>query len=142
MTETRLDLLLSWRLSRAAAYAHKILAQELREAGSSGYEYRVLASLAAASGRTQTSIGQEVGLDRRDVSDTVRALEDRGLVRRARDEHDKRAVTVELTETGNAEWERLDAVMEQVQAQVGSRLGPDRTRQLSALLADLVPPVD
>ena len=56
------------------------------------------------------------------VSNTVNQLEQRELVRRVRSEQDRRAVTVELTEFGRAELERV---------------GAERTRSLAQMLGTL-----
>ncbi|MBD8078679.1 MarR family winged helix-turn-helix transcriptional regulator [Cellulosimicrobium arenosum] len=132
-----LDHLPSWLLSRAAARSHRVLQRHLRAAGSTGYEYRVVAALAAHGVQSQADVGRAVALDRRDVTHTVRALEERGLVQRAQDATDARLVRVGLTPAGRQEWTRLEQVMQDVQDELLAPLDPAEARVLTELVGRL-----
>ena len=67
------------------------------------------------------------------VSNTVNQLEQRELVRRVRSEQDRRAVTVELTEFGRAELERVGAERTRSLAQMLDTLDDAALQQLDTL---------
>ncbi len=124
----------TWILSSAAARSHTALHKRLAEAGTTGYEYRCLLVLAASDLLSQTELGAETALDPRDVTHTIRALEDRGLVSRERDPSHGRRVLVSLTTRGRRTAGRLVAVMADVQDNVFGRLSPKERSTLLKLL--------
>ena len=81
----QLTSLLTWVLASAANRSHQIVHARLAEAGVTGYEYRCVSALAAVEQLSQTELGAAAALDPRDVTLTVRALEGRGIVSRAKD---------------------------------------------------------
>ena len=137
VTSNPLAGLPSWALSRAAARAHRIVQERLTAAGFSGYEYRVLAALTERNRRSQTDIGKAALLDGRDVTHTVRALQDRGLVSRSTDSRDTRVALVELTAEGRRSWSRLVPVMEDAQRALLAPLSPPDAEQFARLLFQL-----
>ena len=138
MTHTpRLQKLATWQLSQASARAHRVLREHLGGEGVSGYDYRVLAALDDLGRLTQTDLGRAAGLDRRDVTHTVRGLEYRQLVDRQTDQGDSRRVVVELRKAGRVLLARLDVVMEEVQSEVLAPLTADQRETLFKLLRRL-----
>lgn len=127
----RLANLPTWQISQASARAHKLLHERLAEAGSSGYEYRILAVLGDLGLASQADLGRAAALDRRDVTHTVRGLEARKLVSRSADPSDARQTLVELTNVGNSLLQRLDRVVDEVQNDV---LAPLTTTEGHTLL--------
>lgn len=81
-------------------------------------------------------IAEELRLATHAVSPIIDRLEEAGLVRRAADEHDARAVQVEVTKQGS----RLEASAAKVQDEVRCRtdLDPSSVARLRADLHDLV----
>lgn len=124
----------TWLLSSAAARAHQILHQRLMQAGFTGYEYRCLSALAAVEHLSQTDLGAAAALDPRDVTHTVRALEDRRLVSRTKDPGHGRRQLVALTAQGTAVVERLAGVMADVQSAVFGQLSSTERSTLLELL--------
>lgn len=123
----------TWVLSSASGRAHQILQARLSDAGVTGYEYRCLAAL--AEGRmSQSQLGVAAALDARDVTHTVRALESRGLLDRAKDPDHGRRMLVSLTDAGRATSRTLTTVMDDVQAEVFGDLSADDRATLFALL--------
>jgi DNA-binding MarR family transcriptional regulator len=132
-----LDELPSWLLSRSAARAHQLLSQGLGAGGSTGYEFRVMAAVSALGETSQAEIGRRVALDRRDVTDTVRRLEARGLITRRPDPKNARVMLAQLTPHGRSEFGRLVEVMEGIQNEVVAPLSDDEAKQLVALLSKI-----
>jgi len=124
----------TWVLSQAAARSHQVLHRHLGDAGFSGFEYRVLAALDDAGCLHQAELGRAAGLDRHDVTHTVRALEDRGLVTRSSDPAHGRRVLVALSPAGAAAAASLRTVMEGIQAKVFGTLSVAQHRELLGLL--------
>ncbi len=124
----------TWILSSAATRSHQTLHQHLAQAGVDGYEYRCLTALASEGQLSQAELGNAAVLDPRDVTHTVRALEDRGLVSRERDPSHGRRVLVSLTAAGSRTAGRLARVMADVQDEVFGRLSPEERSTLLKLL--------
>lgn len=124
----------TWLLSSAAVRSHQILHKKLARAGFTGYEYRCLSALAAAEHVSQTDLGAAAALDPRDVTHTVRALEDRGLVTRTKDPGHGRRRLVALTDRGTDAAERLAGVMADIQRAVFGRLTTTERATLLELL--------
>ena len=76
--------------------------EECKSSNLTPVQYGILTVLKVLPDLDQTSLGQEVGLDRSTTADVVRRLEERGLVERRADETDKRARRVRLTKEGRA----------------------------------------
>ncbi|MEV6991936.1 MarR family transcriptional regulator [Streptomyces sp. NPDC093228] len=94
--ESRLGYLLKHtqlRLTRASAEA-------LAPVGIDGHELAVLVVLAGAEPLSQIEVAARLGVDRTTMVVLIDTLEERGLVRRRRSEHDRRKNIVELTEDG------------------------------------------
>jgi DNA-binding MarR family transcriptional regulator len=132
-----LDGLTTWLLSRSAARAHRLLSQGLEAEGYTGYEFRVIAAISAMGVMSQAEIGRGVALDRRDVTDTVRQLEQRELIVRRSDPKNGRALLVELTARGRNESDRLKVVMNTIQRQVLAPLSESEAKQLVTLLGKM-----
>ena len=124
-------------LTRAAAHAQHVLQRSLAEAGSSPFEYRVLAVLAGIDHRTQADLGRAAGLDRSDVTATVRTLDGKGLVTRRPDPEHARRVLVALSPAGVAAYSDLAIVVHEAQAEVFAALGRPERDELVALLRRL-----
>lgn len=124
----------TWILSSAATRAHQAVQEYLARVGVNGYEYRCLASLAAVKQLSQTELGEAANLDPRDVTHTVRDLEDRGLVSRESDPNHGRRILVSLTSEGRKVTGRLATVMTEVQDRVFGGLSPLEQSTLLGLL--------
>ncbi|GAA2462781.1 MarR family winged helix-turn-helix transcriptional regulator [Agromyces soli] len=130
----------TWVLSSAATRSHQVLHAALARAGVNGYEYRCLSVLAAAEQLSQTELGAAAALDARDVTHTVRALEDRGLVSRERDPGHGRRQLVSLSDEGRRAAERSADVIAEVQEAVFGGLTTQERSTLLALLERLARP--
>lgn len=104
-----------WRHAADAAY---------RDAGISPLQFNVLIgiqALAKTDGATkQVHVARFVGVDVMTLSKNVRALEERGLLRRVDDPQDARARVVSLTREGNAVVKQLEKSLAKVDKMIFS----------------------
>jgi DNA-binding MarR family transcriptional regulator len=133
----RLAKLPTWQLSQVSARAHRVLHDRLTQLESSGYDYRILAAAGDLGLASQADLGRAAGLDRRDVTHTVRGLQARELVGRGPDPGDARQTLVELTVAGRSMLARLDLVLAEVQREVFAALTVEQRRTLLDLLQRL-----
>ncbi|MCY1227124.1 Transcriptional regulator SlyA [compost metagenome] len=101
-------------------------------------QYAILTVLSVLPGLDQTSLGQEVGLDRTTTMDVVRRLEDRGLVERRENPADRRTRHVHLTREGKSVVTSLRADMARAQERMLAPLKPAQREVFMELLATLV----
>ena len=107
-----------------------------------GYDFRLLAALEQYGPSSQADLGRHTGIDRSDVVGTVNDLVDHGWAQRRPDPVDRRRNVVSITKRGVAALERLDVVLDDVQAQMLAPLTPNERTALVRLLAKLVPSND
>lgn len=134
-----LDALPTWLLAQAAARSHRVLHEGLARAGIGGYEYRVLIALSDLGESSQVALGRAAALDRRDVTHTVRALEERGLLSRRPSPGDARVTLVALTKPGRRAVRDVQKEIARVQEDVLAPLGRKQRRRLLELLPLLAP---
>lgn len=112
--------------------------EECKSSNLTPVQYGILTVLKVLPDLDQTSLGQEVGLDRSTTADVVRRLEERGLVERRPDETDKRARRVRLTKEGRAVVVSLRADMARAQERMLAPLRPAQQKTFMSLLSTLV----
>lgn len=89
-----------------------------------GPQLSIMARLVQDGPSRVSKLAEAEGVRMPTASNTVNQLEKRGLVRRTRDESDRRGVSVELTEKGQKEL---------------TRVGDERTNYLADMIATLPP---
>ena len=95
-------------LLRAEAAVLRRLAAELEREGVSAAGFSVLVVLTTAGGTLELrTLRRRLGLTKANATEVTATLEARGLVRRARLAHDRRASSVQLTADGADLVERL-----------------------------------
>ena len=127
----------TWLLSRAQARAQTLLADAFAAEGVRGYHFRLLAALDQYGPSSQADLGRHTVVDRSDVVATVNDLVDRGFAMRKPDPDDRRRNVISITKRGAAALERLDAVLDGVQAAMLAPLTPNERATLARLLAKL-----
>lgn len=101
-------------------------------------QYAILTVLSVMPGLDQTSLGQEVGLDRTTTADVVRRLEERGLLERRENPADRRTRHVFLTKEGKSVVVSLRADMARAQERMLAPLKPAQRETFMTLLSTLV----
>ncbi|KUJ38769.1 MarR family transcriptional regulator [Streptomyces sp. NRRL F-5122] len=99
-TPTPLESRLGYLLKHAQLRLTRASAEALAPVGIDGHELAVLVVLAGAEPLSQIEVAARLGVDRTTMVVLIDTLEERGLVRRRRSEHDRRKNIVELTEDG------------------------------------------
>jgi DNA-binding MarR family transcriptional regulator len=127
----------TWLLSRANARSQGLLGDAFGAEGFRGYHFRLLAALDQYGPTSQADLARHTGVDRSDVVAALDELVARHLARREPDSVDRRRNVVTITKRGAAALDRLDAVLDEVQAAVLAPLTPNERDALVRLLAKL-----
>jgi DNA-binding MarR family transcriptional regulator len=110
----------------------------LKPFGLTHVQFVLLAALTWADGGTplsQKGLAERAATDPMMTSQVLRALEDRGLVRREPDPNDRRARAIAVTPTGVALVNQAVVAVEDTDAAFFAALGTDRAQFTAALLA-------
>src|SRR5689334_21519295 len=105
--------------------------------GLSAFHYAVLALLEEDPRETQAQIADALGYDRSLIVRLLDELEERELVIRKRDPHDRRRHVVKLTPAGREKLGELRAVMARMEEEVLAPLSADQRQELYAILSEL-----
>ena len=125
------------RLSRTAHAVSQAFERAMAEAGGSASAWQVLLLVRSEQWGTQSKLAEAMGVSGATVTHHLNALEAQGLVRRWRDDANRRVQRVELTDEGAALFERLRAVAVTHDARLRSKLSEEETAQLAELLDKL-----
>jgi DNA-binding MarR family transcriptional regulator len=110
----------------------------VEEAGYELYDYSVLAILAEGDRETQSAIADALGLDPSRLVALLDSLEQRGLVLRQRDPHDRRRYVISITADGKRVHSLLRKLIREVEAEFFAPLDPESRRIFHELLMQLV----
>lgn len=101
-------------------------------------QYGLMTAVHAMPGMDQTSLGQEIGLDRTTTADVVRRLEERGILERSPNPQDRRTRHVDLTDTGRHLVTSLHGAMAKAQQRLLEPLRPAEREMLMDMMRRLV----
>jgi MarR family transcriptional regulator, lower aerobic nicotinate degradation pathway regulator len=107
------------------------------QAGFELYDYSLLAVLAEGVRETQATIADTLTLDPSRLVALLDSLEERGLVVRQRDPHDRRRHVVSITPAGKRELSRLRAIVRRLEDEFFAPLDPESRTTFHALLLQL-----
>lgn len=124
---------------RTAELLERGLAEALRTVDVTPTQHYALRILRAAGSRGMASgdVGDQMLTRDPDVTRLLDRMERRGWVRREREPGDRRVVRAWLTDAGRALVDSLDAEVAEVHARQVGQLGPQRLKELLALLTQL-----
>lgn len=125
-----IDRAVAYRIRRIARLLRVELAKALEPHGLSQEQYFILYRLHECDGRSQRELADPTLDDRANITRIVAGLQKRGLVRRERDDEDRRVQRVFLTDQGRTAFSELRPL-----------IASERTR-LFADLADDLPALD
>ncbi|MEV6470034.1 MarR family transcriptional regulator [Kitasatospora sp. NPDC051702] len=124
----------SYLLSRIGRTARARLAERLAGRGLRLWDMAVLAALADFGPQAQRDLVRRLGVDPSDLAKVADQLAAAGYVERARDQTDRRRVTVSVTGAGRELLAELDAEARAVQGEVLAPLDEAERRALHGLL--------
>jgi len=101
-------------------------------------QYGLLTALSARPGIDQVTLAAELGIDRTNVADVLARLAERGLVRRAVSNRDRRVKLAYLTREGGKLTEKMHDAMHRAQERLVAPLSPTERRQFMSMLTRLV----
>jgi MarR family transcriptional regulator for hemolysin len=122
------------QLARSARVIGAAFDRALTEAGGSAPIWQVLLLVRSGQSSTQAAMAKTMGITSATLTHHLSAMERQGLVRRWREEANRRVQQVELTPEGLALFERLREVALRHDAKLRSRLSEAEVAELADLL--------
>jgi len=130
-----LDQFLPYRLSYTAGLLSELIARAYRTYFDLSIpEWRVLAHVAERPGISQQEIGDRTRMDKVMVSRAAKSLHAKGYLERAANGQDRRALTLRLSPSGKALFDRIAPKALDLEAGVLAALSRDEVQQLHAML--------
>src|ERR671937_925255 len=111
--------------------------ERIEQEGFEGHHYSVLAMLGEGDRETQATIADALDLDPSRLVAVLDSLEERGLVARQRDPHDRRRHVVSLTPAGKRQLQRLRTIAKRLEDDFLSPLAPEDRETFHGLLVKL-----
>ena len=108
--------------------------EEFEVLGFSPYHYSVLALLSEGERETQATIADALGVDRSQLVGLLDSLEERGLIERRRDPHDRRRHVVSLTAAGRRQLGKFRSLIKRLDEDILAPLDPESRETLHLLL--------
>lgn len=131
---SRLAELPSSLMTKTAALARQLVIEALAAGDTREHHYLVLAALHEVGAVTVSELAPDIGLDRADVTATVRLLTRRGYVECTADHTDRRRILLTLTLTGRQHLDKLNQLLLRAQAELLTDLSNREQAQLIRLL--------
>ena len=104
-----------WLVYDASRLLMRSIEREVRKAGITPQQWRVLVQLAREDGQTQSELAEETEIAPAPLGRLLDRLEAKQLVRRVRSVDDRRVVNLELTEAGQVAAREIPVVLSRVQ---------------------------
>ena len=124
-------------LARTARAVSRAFDDALAEAGGSVPVWLVLISLKSQQVRNQRELAEAVGIREATLTHHLNSMDEEGLITRRRDPANRRVHLVELTEAGEAAFQRMRGAATAFDQRLRSGLSGDEVSQLETLLGRL-----
>ena len=121
-------------LARTARVVGQAFDRALGEEGGSAATWQVLLLVRSGEWGQQSEMAAAMGVTSATLTHHLNSLERQGLVRRWREESNRRVQRVELTEAGVAQFDRLRSVATRHDARLREGFTEEELAQLAALL--------
>lgn len=135
---TRYTTSLWVRFLRFNLLSNKRLQDNLEKRNLTPPQFYVLATIGYAGGLPFGEIGEKMMVTVSNLTGIVDRLEEKGVVARERDFHDRRVVRVRLTEKGSKLYKNTIPLFEKSISQFFSPLSKSQQKELAALLRKLM----
>ena len=122
------------RLARTARTVSQAFERSMAAAGGSASAWQVLLIVRSQQWGNQAQMAEAMGITGATLTHHLNAMEKQGLVRRWREESNRRVQHVALTQDGEAMFERLRGVAMAHDARLREGFSEDELGQLAALL--------
>jgi DNA-binding MarR family transcriptional regulator len=137
------DRLPLWRrpgylIRRLHQIHYALFFEECAAFGITPVQYGLLTILSTSPGSDQVTLANALGIDRTNVADVLRRLEQGGLITRRRSAEDRRMVLARLTRAGEELVERMHPFMAKAQERLLSVLGREEREAFLATLMRLL----
>jgi MarR family transcriptional regulator for hemolysin len=126
------------KVANAAKTLDRAFAAAMAGAGGSQPGWLILLALKQREWRTQKDLAKTVGIEGSTLTHHLDGLESSGLVARRRHPEDRRALVVELTDAGDAAFDRMRKAAMSFDRQLRGDLNEAELQQLRELLDRLV----
>lgn len=100
-------------------------------------QYAVLHAIGETPGIEQATLRNRAAIDKATLASLLLRMEQRGLIERDVDEHDRRQRVLQLTEQGRRELDASTPIADSIDAALLERLNPHEREQLRGLLGKL-----
>ena len=124
-------------LARTARSVSRAFDDALAQAGGSVPVWLVLISLKSQQLRNQRELAEAVGIREATLTHHLNAMDEQGLITRRRDPANRRVHLVELTDAGEAAFQRLRGTAAAFDKQLRAGFSDDEVSDLEALLSRL-----
>ena len=135
---TRYSTSLWIRFLRFNLISNKKLQDDLEKLDLTLPQFYVLATIGYAGGLPFGEIGEKMMVTVSNLTGIVDRLEEKGVVARQRDAHDRRVIRVRLTEKGSKLYKNTIPLFEKSISQFFSPLDKSQQKELSSLLRKLI----
>ncbi len=135
---TRYTTSLWVRFLRFSLLSNKRLQDDLESLDLTPPQFYVLATIGYAGGLPFSEIGEKMMVTVSNLTGIVDRLEEKGLVARERDNHDRRVVRVTLTEKGVKSYKSTIPLFEKSISEVFSPLSKSQQKELASLFRKLI----
>ena len=111
--------------------------ERIEQEGFEAHHYSLLAMLGEGARETQSTIADALDLDPSRLVALLDSLEERGLVIRQRDPHDRRRHVVNITQEGKRQLQRLRSITRRLEDEFFAPLTDDQRDEFHELLLRL-----